>query len=330
MDQSQLPPIDLHLQLQNEISEKEVLRQELEQFKLIISELESTNNHLISATWRERDIKKQLGDTLAELKKTKDFVEAQNKRISESINYARKIQLAINATENDVCSVLKSSFIYYKPKDVISGDFPWFYRTEKYIFVAAVDCTGHGVPGAMMSMIGNLLLNDIINDREVLEPGEVLLRLHQAVVRTLKQDLPDSNSSEGMDIGLCRYEMETGELKYSGAHRPLFYRRNGMVETISGDKYPIGGIQYRGKNNYTTHTIRLQKEESVFIFSDGYPDQLGGPEKKKFLTKGLKRLIEDNSGRSMRELRALLELEFDKWMETNKQTDDVLVIGLGI
>lgn len=315
-------------ELEKQVAENEALRKELEQLKFFFSELESTNNHLVSATWRERDMKKELSETLAELKKTKELVELQNKRISESINYARKIQLAINATEHDIRTELKNSFIYYKPKDVISGDFPWHYRKGDYIFIAAVDCTGHGVPGAMMSMIGNLLLNDIINGNDITDPGDVLMRLHGAVIKTLKQDQPDSNSNDGMDIGLCRINVATRELCYAGAHRPLFYLKDNTVESICGDKFPIGGIQYKGKNRYTTHTINLKKGESVFIFSDGFPDQVGGPEKKKIMTRGLKQIIENNSGRDMQELKHILENEFEIWMGDNRQTDDVLVIGL--
>lgn len=323
-------PEDLRAELEKQIAEKESIRKELDHVKLFFSELESTNNHLISATWREREMKKKLVATLAELERTKELVEAQNKRIAESINYARKIQLAINATEDDICAELKNSFVYYRPKDVISGDFPWHCRRNNFSFVAAVDCTGHGVPGAMMSMIGNLLLNDIINDNIIPEPGDILLRLHHAVVRTLKQDQPDSHSSDGMDIGLCRIDLETGELKYAGAHRPLFHLKNGMIDVISGDKFPIGGIQYKGKNAYTTHTMQLEKDSSVFIFSDGYTDQVGGPEGKKIMTKGLRQIIENNAGRSMKELKAVLEKEFEGWKENRKQLDDVLVIGLGL
>lgn len=321
-----------HLQseLEKQIAEKENIRKELDQLKLFFSEMETTNNHLISATWRERDMKKQLTETLAELQRTKELVEAQNKRISESISYARKIQLAINATEQDICSGLRNSFVYYKPKDVISGDFPWHFRKNKYAFIAAVDCTGHGVPGAMMSMIGNLLLNDIINDDLLPEPGDVLLRLHHAVVKTLKQDLPDSNSNDGMDIGLCRIDLETGELKYAGAHRPLFYMRNGIIESLRGDKFPIGGVQYKDKNNYQTHTIHLKKGESVFLFSDGYADQIGGKEGKKIMSSGLKRILESNAGRSMKEIKNVLEYEFEHWKGNHKQIDDVLIIGLSI
>ncbi|MDQ3108733.1 MAG: serine/threonine-protein phosphatase, partial [Bacteroidota bacterium] len=309
--------------------ENQKLQLELEQMKLFFSELETTNKHLISATWRERDMKKQLAETLAELKQTKVLVDAQNKRISESINYARKIQLAINATEQDICTYLKNSFVLYRPKDIISGDFPWYLKRGQYVYIAAVDCTGHGVPGAMMSMIGNLLLNDIANGSVILDPGDILLKLHHAVVRTLKQDVPGSDSNSGMDIGLCRYNLETGELKYAGAHRPMFLLRNGILEVISGDKFPIGGLHYKGKNTFTTHVLSLEKGESVILFSDGYPDQIGGPNEKKIMTSGLKELILKTPGNNMSEMKDALENAFENWRGDNKQIDDVLVIGLG-
>jgi serine phosphatase RsbU (regulator of sigma subunit) len=235
--------------------EKQALASELDGLKLYFAELEATNNHLVSATWREREMKKKLTETLGELNKTRQIVENQNKRITESINYSRKIQSAINPTEEDLLKYNPDSFILYLPKDVISGDFPWLFETGDYLYLAAVDCTGHGVPGAMMSMIGNLLLNDIINDGQVLMPSVILRRLHEAVVKTLKQDSSEGNSNDGMDIGLCCIDKKNQEVIFSGAHRPLFFMRDGVIEVISGDKFPIGGMHYKGLNKFTDHLL---------------------------------------------------------------------------
>lgn len=314
--------------LENIKEEKHKLLSDLESLKVHFSELEATNNHLVAATWRERDLKKKLSETLDELNKTKGIVESQNKRITESISYARKIQIAINSTENDLLERFPDSFSLYLPKDVISGDFPWMFEIGDYIYVAAVDCTGHGVPGAMMSMIGNLLLNDISNDGNVLMPSVILNKLHFAVVQTLKQNLSDSNSNDGMDIGLCRINKTTGQIVYSGAHRPLFFQRNGQIETLSGDKFPIGGMHYKGMNNFTDQEKYYQKGDSVFLFTDGFPDQIGGDEKRKLMVRNLKLFIEQNHALPMQELRNTLHDFYNGWRGANKQIDDILVIGI--
>lgn len=316
------------LRLEKEESEKSKLQKEYENLRIQTSELEVTNNYLVAATWRERDLKKKLSDTLEELSKTKEIVESQNKRISESINYARKIQLAINPTETDLINQFSDSFILYIPKDVISGDFPWLFKIKEYLYLAAVDCTGHGVPGAMMSMIGNLLLNDIVNDGNVLLPSVILKRLHFAVVQTLKQDLSDSNSNDGMDIGLCRINLTTREIVFSGAHRPLFLLRNNQVEILSGDKFPIGGMHYKGLNSFTDQILEFRENDTLFLFTDGFPDQIGGSERKKLMVKNLKTFIEANSECKMQDLKIRLSEYYNNWKGSNKQIDDILVLGI--
>lgn len=309
--------------------ENKSLKDKLEMQKIMLNELEQTNNNLISATWRERDMKKQLKDAMDEIEKSKGIIELQNKRISESINYARKIQLAINPTEADLKSYLPESFILYKPKDVISGDFPWFYKKEKSIYVAAVDCTGHGVPGAMMSMIGNLLLNDIVNNSENPAPGSVLDDLHKAVVHTLKQKTSSSNSTDGMDIALLEIIPELNKVIFSSAHRPLHLIRNSELIEYKGDKFPIGGTQYdRKRIPFSNTTVDVKKDDILLIFSDGLPDQLGGTEKRKFMSSRIADIAIKNSNYSMNELETIYNEEITNWMTEYKQIDDILLIGI--
>jgi serine phosphatase RsbU (regulator of sigma subunit) len=314
-----------HLKLQ---ADYDAAKAEMEGLKLYFSELEATNNHLISATWRERDMKRKLADTIEELNQTKVIVENQNKRITESINYSKKIQQAINPTEQDFHAITKESFVMYLPKDVISGDFPWMFRHGEYTYLAAADCTGHGVPGAMMSMIGNLLLNDIVNDKQILMPSVILRKLHEAVVYTLKQDTNDSNSNDGMDIGLCCIDHRNNQLFYSGAHRPLFYMHNGAIEVIPGDKFPIGGMHYKGQNKFTDKVVDLKDGDSVFLFTDGLPDQTGGEKKMKLMSKNIKNFIELHNNLTMQELKERMLNYFFTWKGDHKQIDDILLIGL--
>jgi serine phosphatase RsbU (regulator of sigma subunit) len=309
--------------------ENKSLKEKLEMQKIMLAELEQTNSNLISATWRERDIKKQLKDAMEEIEKTKSIIELQNKRISESINYARKIQLAINPTEDDIKIHLPESFVLYKPKDTISGDFPWFCKKNEAIYIAAVDCTGHGVPGAMMSMIGNLLLNDIINNSEIPSPGSVLDDLHQSVVHTLKQKTSGSNSTDGMDIALLQINEHKNEVCFSSAHRPLYLIRNKILIEFKGDKFPIGGIQYdRKRVPFSNTIIPYQKGDIMLIFSDGLPDQIGGEEKKKFMSSKISEIAILHSELEMKGLENKYNDEITEWMSNTKQVDDILLIGI--
>lgn len=313
------------------VKQKEInknLTSEVEKLQLYFNEMEATNNHLIAATWREREIKRQLKETLDELNNTKQIVEKQNQRISESINYARKIQLAINATENNLKEEFQNSFIYYKPKDVISGDFPWYYKNGDDVFFAAVDCTGHGVPGAMLSIIGNLLLNDIISNHPKKKTSEILESLHKQVVLTLKQNNPENFSSDGMDIALCKIDMKKQRVYFSGAHRPLLFVKKGVKTILKGDRYPIGGMQYKGQNKYTEQMIPYEKGNSLFIFSDGYPDQIGGEENRKFSTSQLNELLIHSSSLDTQEIETNIDRSFTNWKGDHKQIDDVLVMGI--
>lgn len=305
------------------------LKKKLDMQKMMLDELEQTNGNLIAATWRERDIKKQLKDAMEEIEKTKSIVELQNKRISESINYARKIQIAINPTEDDVKNYLPESFILYRPKDTISGDFPWFCKKNDAVYIAAVDCTGHGVPGAMMSMIGNLLLNDIINNTESPEPGSVLDDLHNSVVNTLKQKTSTSNSTDGMDIALLKIFPEKNEVCFSSAHRPLYLIRNNQLIEYKGDKFPIGGIQYdRKRVSFANTIIKIEKGDLMLMFSDGLPDQIGGEEKKKFMSSKIAEIALQNINFSMIELEQKYNRIISDWMSSTKQVDDILLIGI--
>jgi DNA-binding NarL/FixJ family response regulator/serine phosphatase RsbU (regulator of sigma subunit) len=332
--QNSRPPFDPAI-TQKEMSTESMLRQENESLKSELSdlkkyfiELEETNNQLITATWREREMKKKLTDTFHELNTTRSISENQSRRIAESINYSRKIQMAINPTESDLLNHNENSFILYLPKDIISGDFPWLYEKGDYLYLAAVDCTGHGVPGAMMSMIGTLLLNNIIDDNVFLTPSVILRRLHEAIVKTLKQDTSDGNSNDGMDIGLCCIDKKNKNIIFSGAHRPLYFLRNGVLEVINGDKFPIGGMHYKNINKFTDNHLSFASGDIVFLFTDGLPDQVGGPEGKRLMTRNLKQFIEENCHLEMQEFKSAVHKNLLEWQSDYKQVDDILLIGI--
>jgi PAS domain S-box-containing protein len=256
-------------------------------------------------------------------------IASKNKKITESINYAKRIQGSILPNNQVIRQKLPDSFILYKAKDVVSGDFPWYIEVDDAIYIAAVDCTGHGVPGALISLIGYFLLNDIVRSQKISDPGIILDKLDAGVTATLRQDREDSTTKDGMDIGFCKIDKKAGTIEYAGAHRPLYYlNANGELDEIKGNKFPIGGGIYRNQTNFENHTKKFKKGDSVFFCSDGYPDQFGGPENRKFGPKRLRDLIVDNQGKTMDELHQVFDEAWENWKADYKQTDDVLLIGI--
>lgn len=263
-------------------------------------------------------------------KRKKQEIEIQetNKKITESINYAKRIQNAIIPVEEQLRQEFNDFMMFYMPKDVVSGDFPWYYKKDNCIYIAAVDCTGHGVPGAMMSLIGCLLLNDLANDSGDFSPSEILLKLHKAVVNILKQDVKGNNTSDGMDIAMCRIDLESNQLQFSGAHRPLYLVRNNEIKQYSGSPFPIGGMQYRGRNTYKNHSINIAKGDAIYFFSDGLPDQFGENGEDKYSPQRIREVILTHQDKSMKELENIFKDDLMKWMGKEKQLDDVLLMGI--
>ncbi len=255
-------------------------------------------------------------------------IQHKNKNINDSINYARRIQNAIIPDTRAVSTALPDSFILYKPRDVVSGDFPWFVQRKDDIFIAAVDCTGHGVPGALLSLIGYFLLNDIVRSRNVTDPGQILDLLDDGVTTTLRQDQSDAATKDGMDIALCRINTKTNIVEYAGAHRPLYAMVNGVLNEIKGNKFAIGGGKYKNQTNFTTTRIKMGKGDGIYFSSDGFPDQFGGPEGRKFGSKRTRELIEELHGRPVTEIEGALDNAWVSWRGDVKQTDDVLMIGI--
>jgi PAS domain S-box-containing protein len=269
-----------------------------------------------------------LGD-ITERKMTEIEISTKNKKISESINYAKRIQGAILPDSQLIKQTLPDAFILYKPRDVVSGDFPWFMQKGDDLYIAAVDCTGHGVPGALISLIGYFLLNNITESGENILPGEILDRLDAGVTATLKQDATmEGATRDGMDIALCKINLKKSVLQYAGAHRPLYFLQNGELLEVKGDKFPIGGGQYKDRTSFVTTTIDIKKGDSAFFCSDGFPDQFGGPDNRKFSPKRIRDIITGNPELSMYQMHALFDLEFESWRGATKQTDDVLMIGI--
>jgi PAS domain S-box-containing protein len=271
-----------------------------------------------------------VGHDITEAKRIEMEIQDKNKKITESINYAQRIQSSILPNTTIVQEYLPKSFIFYEPRDVVSGDFPWFFKKEDVIFIAAVDCTGHGVPGALLSFIGYFQLNNIVDHNKNYTAAQVLDKLHFGVRSTLKQDQFDAEARDGMDIALCRIDKKKKELQYAGAHRPLYLLRDGELEQYKGNRKAIGGIPHRKKpeKDFVNHVINYKEGDKIFFFTDGLPDQIGGPNKRKYTPKQIRENILENKELTMQQFNTFFASNYRKWKKNNKQIDDVLLIGI--
>lgn len=275
--------------------------------------------------WRGYMIKKK---TNRILEFQKNVIEEKNKSITDSIRYAKNIQEAILPEEEMLNMVLGEHFVFFKPKDIVSGDFYWISHKPDRIYLASVDCTGHGVPGAFMSMIGNTLLNDLVNDKQISSTSGILFSLREGIIKSLKQSGAAGETRDGMDIALCCIHTN-GHLEFSGANNPLWIMREGRCIEFKGDKQPIG--IYSGEAlNYTRHDTELKKGDAIYLFTDGFPDQFGGEKGKKFKYKQLQELLLSHHQLPMREQKELLARTYEEWRGQLEQVDDILVIGIRV
>lgn len=265
---------------------------------------------------------------ITERKQIELEIQSRGRKITESINYAKRIQGAILPNNEVIRQFLPDSFMLYKARDVVSGDFPWFTNAGDIMYYAAVDCTGHGVPGALISLIGYFLLNDIVKGRKISDPGEILDLLDKGVTKTLRQDSDDSKTKDGMDIALCKIDLKNKKVSYAGAHRSLYFMNGNELEEIKGNKFPIGGGIYKNQTKFTCTTIDVKKNDSIFFCSDGFPDQFGGPDNRKYGPKRLREAIVKYHKKSMTEINQKIDTEWTEWKGDQKQTDDVLLIGV--
>ncbi len=268
---------------------------------------------------------------ITEQKQIQLEIEKKNKSITESINYARRIQTAIIPDVKTIRQYLQKFIMFYLPRDVVSGDIPWFFVSDKYIYIAVVDCTGHGVPGALLSFIGYFLLNNIVSTQPELNAGQILDNLNAQVRKTLRQDSPDAEARDGMDIALCKIDFSKSTMSFAGAHRPLYMlRNNGEFEQYKGTLKAVGGIPRKNKiePSFTNYNIEFDTGDKFFIFSDGLADQIGGEKRAKLKNKRIRELIIENKDVSILDFYEILKKTFFSWKGDNKQIDDVLFMGV--
>ncbi len=267
---------------------------------------------------------------ISELKEIQEEIKKKNAKITDSINYAFRLQNAIMPSQRLMKQCFPDSFMFYLPRDIVSGDFPWLYRKGDDIYIAAVDCTGHGVPGAMLSLIGYFILNQIVSQPEDLSPGQILQKMHQGVKQTLRQNMGGASARDGMDVALCKINTQNMYMEFSGAHRPLYHVHNGQLFEYKGTRSAIGGIPVPGRPEpeFSNHRIVFSENDCIYLFSDGLPDQFGGPHGNKYFPKRIKEMIIENSAKPMNEIYEVFNKDYNNWLGKGNQIDDVLLIGI--
>ena len=296
------------------------------------SQITSTASTLLKRIDEQKKLSQQLKDQKKEIEHTTEEIHYINKQITASINYAERIQRSMLPDQKMLRGIFKESLLIYKPKDVVSGDFYWFERmtrgSNEYIVVAAADCTGHGVPGAIMSMMGNNLLTNIVYYQNYLDPDKIITRMDQEIKYELKQEGDDSK--DGMEMGLCVIDLDTFELDYAGGGIPLYILRDGELIVTKPDKVMLGGMQGKTESDIKVHHIQLQKGDQLYMCSDGFQDQFGGPNDKKFMGKRLRDLLVEVGDKPMKQQQQMIEERFNAWKGDTEQTDDVMLMGFKV
>lgn len=287
------------------------------------------SNEILSRQQNEILLKnKSLETANSEILIKSQEIEQKNKDITDSINYAEKIQSAVLKNKEDLKDIFSDSFILYRPKDVISGDFYWFVQLGHQKIISVGDCTGHGVPGALMSMTGLNLMHQIVHNPDIKDPADAITFLDNGV-NTALQITEDAETKDGMDIALCAFNSDTNQVAYCGANSPLIHISDGVLAKISPDKLSVGG-HLDNQKQFTTKTIDVKKGDCLYMFSDGFADQFGGIKGKKFKQKNLRELLIKNYKLPMAEQKFILEQALINWMGDLEQVDDICFMGVRI
>ncbi|HYG39618.1 MAG TPA: 7TM diverse intracellular signaling domain-containing protein [Cytophagales bacterium] len=275
-------------------------------------------------------LEQMVAERTLEINAQKEIIEKKNIKITHSILYAKRIQDSLLPAREQIMEVFPNSFILYKPKDIVSGDFYWFTTKGDLAIIAVVDCTGHGVPGAFMSMLGSSLLNQIVKINGVTQTDQILNHLNNGVRLALRQENGYSEAQDGMDIAICSINCNSGKVQFSGAKRPMYYISNdGSLEVFQGNKFPIGG-SLKLESPFSNNDLNLNKGDTIYLFTDGYIDQFGGENDGKYMSKKFRDVLSSIHPRPMSEQEKVLDSEIEEWKGGRSQTDDILVMGIKI
>ncbi|MFT5021169.1 MAG: serine phosphatase RsbU (regulator of sigma subunit) [Polaribacter sp.] len=264
------------------------------------------------------------------MQKAKDEITKYAKDITDSITYAKRIQNAIFPDWASVAQILPDAFVFFRPKDLVSGDFYFVDKINDKIIFCAVDCTGHGVPGAFMSIVANNLLKQAVRQEGFTKPSDILDYLNHGVTNTLHQTNEETSVKDGMDIALCCWDTTNNLLEYAGAYNPLFIYRGGELLETKGNRFSCGAFVGEETRTFTNHEIPVQKDDMVYVFSDGYTDQFGGPKGKKFMMQRFRTFLQNIHAKTAHEQHALIEERLKDWKGDLEQVDDIVVMGVRI
>jgi PAS domain S-box-containing protein len=284
--------------------------------------------------FQERELETILvvGHDITESKRIEKEIKVQNLKVQESINYAERIQSSILPEIAHIRKAFPRSFVFYKPRDVISGDFPWFFENEDSYYIAAVDCTGHGVPGALLSLVGLFLMNKLASLNPGISAGELCESLHQEVRKALKQDRHNPGTRDGMDMAMCRFIKKKSRLEFSGAHRPLYHLSEGEITVYKGDRKAIGGLRHPKKPEvpFSNTEVSYEHGDKFFFFTDGLTDQLGGPEGLTYGSGRVRQMLLEHPGYTIPQFQEFFQSDFSAWKGNERQLDDLLLIGIEV
>lgn len=258
------------------------------------------------------------------LRAAKNVTDIKNREITDSINYAKRIQTAIMPDDKKIALAFPNSFIFYRPKDIVAGDFYWMIETEEEVFIAAADCTGHGVPGAMVSVACSAALNRSVKEFGLRKPSEILEKCREMIIETFEEG--SHVLYDGMDISLVKVDKKTNQIEYAGANNSLYLVRKKELIEVKADKQPVA--RYYRVAPFTNHVITIEKGDCIYLFTDGLPDQFGGPKRKKFLYKRFKDLLIENSDLSSALQASAISMAYENWKGNVEQIDDICVIGI--
>lgn len=304
----------------------------------LASQLSKASQVMVKRLDEQKKLNEQLEIQKDEMTSQKQQLEHANKQVSDSIIYAQRIQRSILPETSVMSRLVKDTFVFYEPKDVVSGDFYWFERVRQgrneYLVIACADCTGHGVPGAIMSIMGSNQLTNIVYYQNYLDPNKILSRLDKVIKFELQSETEDTNK-DGLEIGICVINLDDLSMEFSGAGIPLYIIKKGTNEilTYKSPKYMIGGIEGDEKEvgqKLNKEEIQLEEGDKLYMASDGFQDQFGGANDKKFLSRNFKRMLESMSGETMSDQCKIVETTFNRWKKQTPQTDDVVVIGVEV
>lgn len=276
-----------------------------------------------------RDIRERLR-LEKEVNQQKEIIEQKNKDITDSIEYAKKIQEAILPAPAELAPLFSDAFVLFLPKDIVSGDFYWFTRKGEKVIVAVADCTGHGVPGAFMSMVGNSILHEVIIEQNITSPGAILDALKVSILKVFKKREDGGQRRDGMDIALISYVPGSGKVEFAGAFNSLILASENGFSEYKGDKFPVGYYEGVEDKNFKTHHIDVKSGDCLYLLSDGFVDQFGGPAGKKFKSKKFMEVLQQTWTKPLNEQQKILLQEHKEWKGDHEQVDDICVIGVRI